>query len=157
MKKNVEVMMSREWLTLAETVQKLGKSQSTIERWVGNGALRSKQEPRQGRKPERLYSAADIERLASQVQQANTRSIALAKPPSQLTIAPDAISALRDVMMEWRKPPKLWLSLEEAAAYSGLSESHIIGCVDTGHIIGRKAGPYGAWRIHRASLEEYDG
>jgi hypothetical protein len=161
-----------EWLTLAETVRELGKSQSTVERLVGSGALKSKLEPREGRKPERLYSAEDVRRFAGGAEP-NTRSVGLVKSPpeTRLAIVPDAISAVREVMTEWRNQPppisireKLWLTLDEAAELSGLSAGFLRDSMVASHnyregenLIGIKAGPHGAWRIQRASLEAFAG
>ena len=52
---------------------------------------------------------------------------------------------------------KLWLSIEEASAYSGLGKGFLLGLIDRAKVTGLKAGPQGSWVILRASLESYQG
>jgi excisionase family DNA binding protein len=49
---------------------------------------------------------------------------------------------------------KLWLSLDEAAAYSGLSKADLYRLVQDGKLQGRKSP---GWKIRRASLEAFEG
>lgn len=153
----------RDWLTMGETIAALGKSASTVERLVGSGRIKSQLEPRPGRKPERMYSAGDVERLK---QQDDERSGNVSVPfrrapqgPTQLAISADTVSSIREMLTEWKNPPKpkLWLNLEEACAYSGLGVSALLAAVAEGKIAGGKYGPHGALAVHRASLEEYRG
>ena len=155
----------REWLTLGETIATLEKSASTIERAVAAGRIRSKLEPRPGRKPERMYNAGDLERIKDAEQERNLRFPAPYKKPEPKSAAmlmglqPEMISSLRDVMMEWRNAPipvtvKLWLTIEEAAAYSGRSRSRLLQWCREGKVTAERDG---GWRIHRASLEASAG
>jgi hypothetical protein len=171
-KSTVAAVLDGEWLTLAETVRTLGRSQSTVERLSATGQLRSKLEPRPGRKPERLYSEEDARRLASRIGEANTRSIQVArpKPEAQIPISPAVVSSLREAMAEWRNPPpisireKLWLTLDEAAELSGLSAGFLRESIvepqyhrPGENLIGIRGGSHGTWRIQRASLEAFAG
>jgi hypothetical protein len=155
-------VLEGEWLTLAETVQTLNKSQSTVERLVGSGALKSKLVKRDGRKPERLYAAEDVKRLSNgDGTHANSRSVSLVKAPAEtrLAIQPDAISALRDVMTEWRNapPPRPWITVEEAAELSGMTPTFIRDRAHVGEIASARCGPHGALRVNRQSVLEFKG
>lgn len=147
-------VLAGDWYTLAETIGKLNKSQSTIDRLVGAGELKSKTEPRPGRKPERLYSAEDVEKLAIRVQEPS-RALRVIRPPaqSQLAIPPDAITALRDVMKDLRKP-RLWLTLEEAEDYSGIPRAMLLELCKTTRL---NAFKWRGWKIRRESLEAFEG
>ncbi len=52
--------------------------------------------------------------------------------------------------------PKLWLSLEEAAAYSGLEARTLKRLCEEGKLVGIKEWRSG-WKIRRASLEAFAG
>jgi hypothetical protein len=51
------------WLSLAEVVERLHRSHSTVERLVARDELVSKLFSRPGRKPERLYSSTSVNKL----------------------------------------------------------------------------------------------
>jgi excisionase family DNA binding protein len=179
MKKSAELetpaVLEGEWLTLAETMRMLGKSQSTVERMVAAAAIATKVEPRARRKPERLYNAADVRRMAENERDLG-RSLRLVKPPvsTQLAIPAETISSLRDVTTEWGKGvtaslhevmtewqkgaksprlvEKLWLSLEEGAEYAGLPAGYLRRLIHDGQLVAIKTP---GWRILRASLDEF--
>jgi hypothetical protein len=170
----------REWLPLSDATRALGKSQTTIERLVAAEELRSKLEPRPGRKPERVYHAGDIERLMnnptlSHATQQKTMALAL---PDTLS---DSLRRLLDVIAQQaaerkaeadrkaeseRKPSvsiseKLWLTLGEAADYSGLARADLLKLCRTADpnslapsLTVRKSG---GWKILRKSLEAFEG
>lgn len=59
---------------------------------------------------------------------------------------------------------KLWLSIEEAAELSGLSQAFLRDLIveredyqPGENIVGLRGGPYGRWRILRKSLEAFEG
>ena len=63
-------LIAREWVGMDEAEILLGKSQKTVERLAAAGELRSMLEPREGRKPQRMYHAGDLQRI----KQENVRS-----------------------------------------------------------------------------------
>lgn len=162
---NAPTLLTEGWLTLAEALESLGKSQSTLERLVGSRQIASRLEKRPGRKPERLYKAEDIARLrAGEGSHVTTREVS----PSvkKLTAGEGAsavISSLDAVMTKWGEGQgsrvaireKLTLTIAEASAYSGFGVAYLIGLIDTGKVRALKAGPNGSWVIVRRSLEEY--
>jgi hypothetical protein len=57
------LIMSEEWMTVEEARKRLGKSQRSLQKLAKAGHLRTKRQPREGRGPETLYFAEDVERL----------------------------------------------------------------------------------------------
>ncbi len=150
------------WLTLPEAAERLRKSASTVERLVGAGHLRTKLEPVAGRKPMRLYSAEDVDKIAG-APRLNSRpntptSLAKSAPLSMpLAIPAEAISSLREVMTEWRNTQpavsitqKIWLNIEEAQTYSGRTRNWLLRQCKAGKLEAEKDA---GWRIRRTSLE----
>src|SRR5579875_249373 len=120
----------REWIPLKEVVERLGKSETTVLRLVQSKQLQSKLEPREGRKPERMYHAGDVERLAREAEE-RPLTQALAARPTALMLAPDFANATAAIAERFLEPrpvsvtSKLWLSLDEAVEYSGLAKSDL--------------------------------
>lgn len=151
-----------EWVSLPEAAKTLQKSEKTIERLVKAGSIESKLEPRPGRKSERLYRAADIERLA----QNGHGSTAVARVPQSavpakmaaVQLAPEIMDKFRHVVIDGMSAYasqvpthlKLWLSLAEAREYSGLSKPTLLQAIRNGKVTAQKSG---GWKIKRASLE----
>jgi excisionase family DNA binding protein len=83
------------------------------------------------------------------------QSIRSARAGPAILAAPDDAEAGKPA--ELRLTEKLWLSLEEAAALTGFSESFLARNVEQGTIAAVKGGPHESWRIRRASLEAFEG
>lgn len=157
-------VIAREWINLEQATAQLGKSPKTIERLVSAGHLRSRLEPREGRKPERLYHSGDLERIKAEAIPAPAaepkRAIVPAKT-QELTISPHTVTTLNDVMTRWLNRDqavgvreKLWLNLDEAHAYSGRSKRWLLVMCREGKLTAQKDG---GWKIRRASLEAFAG
>ena len=70
-----------ESLPLSEAPARRERSPKTLARLVAAGEVKSRTEPRPGRKPERLYHAGDIERLRFEGKNGTrTRAVAAVKP-----------------------------------------------------------------------------
>lgn len=159
-------VLEKEWVPLKQAMALLGKSQKTIERLVNAEQLRSKLEPREGRKPERLYHAGDLDRIKQEAIPAPAseprRALLPARATTEIAISSDTVTKLDDVMTRWLNRPappisireKLWLTLDEAAELSGLPRSAVADFAAEGRITAMKRG---AWFIHRASLEAFAG
>ena len=150
-------MISSEWLSLAEALKRLGKSQSTLERLVLAGAIRSKLEPRPGRKPERLYTASDVAREAAAPSRVVV-PVPVTKPTLQ--VGSEAISSFRDVMTEWLNRPvnitkKIWLTVNEARELTGFTRRDLGELVAAKELNARRSGR--KLLIQRASLEAFEG
>lgn len=153
----------KEWMTLDEAKRFLGKSEKSVQRLKRAGHLHSKNESREGR-AQRVYSGADLQRIkaeaipASAIAPETSMAIAKVQAPVELAIPSATVTTLRDLVTEWRGPvERLWLSLEEAVAVSGLREGFLLTAISQSKIAALKAGFGGAWRINRASLEEFRG
>jgi hypothetical protein len=176
----------REWMTLDEARAFLGKSEKSIQRLKRAGHLKTRDESREG-KAQRLYSGADLERIKAEAIPASavtpdangTGMIARKAPgaPIEITIPVGTVAVLRELFAEMRADApkqitapqsvvessvipvseKLWLSISEAAALSGLSESYLLTAITDLKVVALKGGAHGAWRINRASLEAFRG
>jgi hypothetical protein len=165
-----------EWPNEAQAAAMLGTSVKTIMRYADAGKIETQKRPRPGKKPENVCNPSDIERLMPKAhvmpaEVANGTAIARlpAEPAKTLDPAPvlamiRAIATAIETERQIVQMPRLWLSLEEAAEYSGLSVHFLRDCiVEPEHyqpgqnLIGIRAGRRGSWRIQRASLEAFAG
>lgn len=161
------VILKPEYLTVDETCQRLQLSPRTLEKWVKDKRIQSKLEPRDGRKPERVYSRPDVERIqkereARAERQPETRELVKAPTPLSLVVPAELKEAAREIVREWASEvraalpevsikDKLWLTWEEAVAYSGLPYGSLRKLAQERNILARKYGR--SWRVNRESLE----
>jgi hypothetical protein len=165
------------YLPLADVVRELGRSDSTIERKVASGELRWQWSKRSGKKPMKVYLAEDVERLKREEEgrKAARPPSAIAEPrPKPETDA--LLRAMLAILDRVTKPPaqlaapaptvalkdKLWLSLDEAVAYSGLVREDLKKlCRAQFETHNEANGLYvrksGGWKILRESLEAFHG
>jgi len=156
-------IMHPDWLTLSEAVQLLGKSVRTVERLGQLEIVSTRTEPRPGRKPETLYSTADLlkakqERIPATIPPSdippNLAKSPVAKfPPLDLA----KLSEIgRELVQQGRERPRLterlYLSLDEAQTLSGLGKAFLLREVKRGRLVACKAP---GWRIQRESLETW--
>jgi excisionase family DNA binding protein len=158
-------VLTKEWLTLPEATQHLGKSEKSIERLLKAQELRSRLENREGRKPQRLYHAGDLERIKHEAIPASavepTRALAPAKP-LEIAIGTNTVTTIHDVMTKWLDRgatigmrERFWLTLAEAAEVSGIPRTYVKRLCEEGKIVSVRFGR--AWRVRRASLEAFEG
>ena len=64
-----------------------------------------------------------------------------------------------DIDDDGRGAGRLWLTLAEAAAYSGLPASHLLAAIEAGELAARDVGvrPGGHWRVRRLDLDAIEG
>jgi excisionase family DNA binding protein len=154
------VVVSGEWMISQEAERRLNIARRTLQEWTQKGFIRWKPNPDLRR--ERLYSAADVHKLAATggpPRQAPAEPRARQMPGAtfhaqHLLAAPDGEAGKP---AELRLTEKLWLSLEEAAALTGFSVLFLTRKIADGTIAAVKGGPHGSWRIRRASLEAFEG
>jgi len=163
--------MVSEWPTEAEAAALLGVSVKTIGRYAAKGMVEMRKRHRIGKKAENICNPRDLERLKPAAQ-----AIVETAPPAPIPAPPvvqkDAgfpsgfaplapalrtliqtiSTALQDVQIERSRKEKLWLTIEEAAAYSGRSKSWLLQACKEGKLVAEKDR---GWRIRRASLEAY--
>lgn len=159
------------YLDRRTALETLGVSEATLDRMASDGRVASKTEPRPGRKPERVYSAQDVERLkAEKEKRREARPPSALAPKTQLMLP--AFDGVAEAMRELASSlayrvdderersenftlrEKLWLTLEEAAAYSGLARRDLVRLRREGKLVARKSG---GWKYLRRSLEEFAG
>jgi hypothetical protein len=155
MAKVVTVMGREEWLTPEKVMKEIGKSERSVQRLAAAGHLRWKLES-----GKRVYHADDLTRIKEEgipARRVEPETRVLAPRVS----APLAlVSVAREVARIFASPrpvditQKLWLSLEEAAYYSGLAKRDLLTLCQAGKIVSRKSA---GWKIRRASLEAFKG
>jgi len=93
-----------------------------------------------------MFDAAEIDAYKAQ----STPAAA----PRLLAPAAEPIAEF-DLDDDGRGSGRLWLTLAEAAAYSGLPASHLLAAIDTGELGARDVGvrPGGHWRVRRLDLD----
>lgn len=139
-----------QWVPVDKAMKLLGKGERSIQRLVQQGVLEQRRAGVNGHS-ERLYSTRDLVRIK---EQGISSTAALAPVPRPLA----SVQALPAPEPEPKPAANaLWLSIEQAAEVSGFAPSFLRGLIDTEAIAAVKGGPHGAWRIRRASLEEYAG
>ena len=161
MKETTETLIPAGFITLNAVMTELGKSDSTIERLVSSGDLRSTTIPRPGRKPERVYAVEDVDRLkAAKARPANSAGAIATRPAGSAGAIARGVTAdvAHDLIERLMAPKplsvseKLWLTIDEAAVYSGLAKADLRRLRGQGEIIARKSG---GWKIQRSSLEAF--
>jgi len=168
-----DALQSKGLLRKPEALARLGIGEATLDRWASIKKIGSQLVPRPGKKAERCYSVDDVEReLRVKEARAAKRPPSAqptngaggeGKPETALTLRGPGLNAgtLREFMDEWLDHrndvplnQKLWLSLEEAAAYSGLAQATLLKLSQTGDVRAVKSG---GWKISRQSLETWSG
>lgn len=160
-----------EWLTESEAAAALGTSVKTISRYVAKGLIEVQKRPRPGKKPQNVCNRRDVEHLkpATHVMPEAAALVRTtqdeAGAPSLAPLIPAVAAfmqtistAIGTIQTDFRSAralrEKLWLTLEEGVAYSGLAKSDLRGLCRNGTLTARKSG---GWKILRKSLEGFDG
>ena len=160
-----------QWPTLDEAAAQLQTSPRTLQRQHRRGMLELRKRPRSGRKPENVCNPADLERLQAtayvlppETPPKTTNGIATRVPRAGSTRLSESI--LERLALALPPPAgcpavpldrKLWLTLEEASAYSGFGRSVLERGIADGQLTAEKRGPRRAWIVQRASLEIFAG
>lgn len=160
-----------QWPTDEAAAAILGTSSKTIHRYAAKKWIEMRKRQRPGKKPENVCNPLDIEKLKPppHVMAADrfgeVENLSLATTEGKLTFAYLFNELLRsNAPPQPLPPPAPWITLEEAADYSGLSRTYLRdSCVGPEHykegenLLGIRGGPRGALRIRRASLEAFQG
>jgi hypothetical protein len=153
------------WLTSEEALQELQIAQRTLQEWAQDGFIRFRQQHVPGRRPMRVYAAADVARLKAnggpprkqrpsserkRVQSAPPRPAApLALPAPAIAPAPAPAPA---------EPPAIgFVSLEQFAELMNLRPSYVRECVEQGTLKANRGGPHNTIRIHINRLKDWEG
>jgi len=97
-------------------------------------------------------------REASMFDAAEVDAFAAAQTPTPVPLMIAAPAGESDDG-DGRGDGRLWLTLGEAAAYTGLPVSHLLGAIGSGELAARDVGPRpgGHWRIRRLDLDAIAG
>lgn len=145
-----------DWLTKTEAAAFLQVSEKTIERLATKGGVRRATRKRPGVRPLPVYNPDDLQKVKdSHTAQVVVVPSAEARTPTALAPRTDLPSFLKTFFPAADMPvqDKLFLTLKEAARYSGLPQSTIRRLVHVGQLSAVKAG---GWRIKRSDLEKLD-
>src|SRR5262249_36577709 len=141
-----------------DAAEQLGYSYRTLERKIIKLKLRTAQRDVPGRHPIVVIHPADFERLKSQVIPATPAPVG-GENGNELEPRPALPPALREFAASLLgtlpyPPRKLFLTLREAADYSGLPQTELERLIETGELKAREIRRGRAKMISRRSLEE---
>jgi|SRR3954464_2591976 len=175
------------WPTLKEAAAILRTSVRSIWRENERGELEMQKRPRPGKKPENVVRPEDLEKLKPQpypvrklppMPQSFYRIAGMMQDPPEPELTGERfdrfIASLEAIGQRALPAPaeparpepaiaavalnvKLWLTIEEAAIYSGFSERKLRMNIEAGNLFAVPDGPRGKLIISRARLEEFAG
>lgn len=143
------------WLPKSEAAARLGISERTLDRLISAGkGPECRNRPRPGKKPEPVYNPADVDALveaankpaifaaSSPIGPASTTALA---PAGGSSMPPGLATALRfiDQLATIAQRPRLdppvpaatpWMTIDQAAAYTGLSVTFLRRLVRSGEL-----------------------
>lgn len=136
------------WLSKEAAAARLAVSARTVERWIEEGKLQSRLQRQAGRKPRVVIDPASIQ---AAVDEGRTPAAAAAALPALRV--PEGLAQLLQRIAP-AAPVKPWLTLEEAAEYSGLPRGWLLSQARGGSAIALDVGMAGrsAWRFSRSRL-----
>ncbi len=148
------------WPSKAEAAARLGVSARTVERYIDSGRLGSRQQHAPGRKPVVVVDPAGLNALLAEsaaVPASLVRSAPAAASPAA-SAAP--LAALAELLASRLAPPapaaplKPWLTLDEAAEYSGLPAPWLLAQARSGSLVAVNVGmgSQERWRFSRRRL-----
>lgn len=130
------------WLSDAETCARLGISPATLDREVKRGHLHPLHRPRPGNRPQRCF---DPDEVQSRMAPPPVRALTPVQPvssvgPQEMTLREPSradetermLARALDLLVEARKPPKPWATLDEAAGELGLTRGFLYRLVRSG-------------------------
>jgi excisionase family DNA binding protein len=173
--------MTAQWISKEEAGNRLGVSPRRALELAKEGRLQSDQvvNPKSG-KPVTRIQAGSVERFIAERgvipdpaprTRAHNEPMLAADPITDLSRRHDALPGQVEALARLlcgdgairttsAPPPHLWLTVKEAAAYSGLPVDLIENCIGKGELkalfIG-KGRRGGAWRIRKVDLEAFAG
>ena len=158
------------WKTKAEAAAILGTSEKAIERYANKGTIRRAERLIPGRRPLPVYHPEDIDKLKGQTIEATPveespkklprdvrKAVAATAGQSMELLPPNVKTAIVSARIEAELVPvyrRLYLSLDEAARYSGLGIGYLRKLVEEGTLeVKRGAGPNRTDVVKRTDLE----
>lgn len=142
-----------EWLPKAEAAELLGVSTREIERKAASGRIQTKRVRLPGDRSDRtVYSGEDIERVKREREQ-GVMQLAPRTPLASSAMQEQTLAAVLKAALAPPTQPKPWMTLDEAAEYSGLTERQIRK-LDRTQVL-RGWGVAGNRRISKASIDAF--
>jgi excisionase family DNA binding protein len=158
------------WLTKQEAANAIGVSTKTVEKLAADGRLHQGKRAQLGRPPAAVYHPDDVETLRRERNPGGAPFLLprLAEtsqklsPTSQMSTVEAFIESFRTFIshstqtssngsVPVRIPERVFLSLTEASAYSGLPRTHLRVLMRDGKLAAIRTGR--GWRIRRIDLE----
>ena len=154
-----ETANADQWKTRAEAAASLECSEKTVDRYATQGRIQKLMRPNPGRRKTPVFNASDIERLRADSAQIDAFPVPAGRasllPLEQPGNAP-ALAALIDFAAHMAAPPavrvkdKIFLTLREAAAYTGLTRASLRRRIQDETL---EAFKDGGWKIRRNHLD----
>jgi hypothetical protein len=145
------------WPSKPEAAKLLGIGERTLDRMVKlKGYPEVRLRARDGRKPEPVCNPEDVQQMLAS-RRITTVMPANSPPPGALALRasepPDLVRALEALatFSHGRPADALWLTLKQAAAYSGLSMALLQRLAAAGRVLAVKDN---GWKFQRAALDE---
>jgi hypothetical protein len=148
-----------EWYSEERTATALGVSTRTVRRMAQDGTLRRAWRPVKGRKPEAAYHPEDVEKAAQTMRRPTpVEDTQPPRPEPTQAIAtrpgiPEVLERFGEIMQRGKQTPPLWLTIEAASEYSGLSQALIHRLVISGQLA---AIGDAAIKVRRTDLDQLD-
>ena len=134
-----------DWIAKPEVIRRTGLDERTIERKVKRGELRRQYRPIPGRKPLPVFDPKQVEELCTRtLTPIPLKTAAVVKRTPAEVPAPLFVPVHR----------KIFLSIKEAVALSGLPESYVRRGLRERTIPGAVVG--GRWMVKRTALEQHE-
>jgi excisionase family DNA binding protein len=143
-------MMYEDWPTLQEVHERTGISDRTLHRKINDGTLRKANRNLPGRKPVVVIDPQDAAALEATTLKPIPVSNGTLPATRQNGKMPDSDILPLLAKLTEALEKKLFLSLKEAARYSGLPQSYLQRRIKEGTLSAKKIG---GWRIRRNDLE----
>lgn len=145
--------MHREYLTKDVAAKRSGRSVRRLLELANSGRIQKKliRDPAKGNREIALFLASDIALLAKgKLPAAQQNGLQISGPVRPVAALPQSETA--SVIPPTSRP---WLTVAEAADYSGLPASFLVHLVETGKLAALDVGvrPGGRWRIARRDVD----
>jgi excisionase family DNA binding protein len=149
------------WLSDEEACARLGCAPRTLDREMERGHLHPQYRQRAGKRAQRVWNPEEIQAhmRPGPMQLLRSNAVAPTAPPlaEMGLLPPEATQAmigrLVEMLVESRKPPKPWATLDEAAEELGLSRSFLHRLVKSGSL---EAVKDRSIKVRRGDLETLD-
>jgi hypothetical protein len=176
------------WPTETEAAAALAISVKSVQRYATKGLIEIRKRPRTGRKPENICNPSDVTKLLPVAHEMPASAIARVSAPERMVrhahpapFAADFRAMIRTISHELEtdkrereivatRPPKLWMTLDEAVERSGLSRLDLLEVCKESLRREQPAGQFPTalkpqlivrkskgWKILRKSLEAFEG